>query len=288
MTAEEALVIVETALDYDRLNKVQEIVFRQSWEGRSYAEIAKSADYEVDYIKDAGAKLWKLLSKALGEKVKKDNLQSVLKRYLRRNHITLHQTHVIGVHLSGGTLSEANLTGAKLFANSGQAESCQADLYRERIPSSGTELDQENLSSRDENNQGVQSKPEDRKYYWNGWHFCSEEEVEIAEALDRAGVLFIPKSRIRMTTSEGKQNQQPDFLIFSQGKWGILQVWHEDEEKDRESAIAELQIFQSHGIQTVQNYYASRCQIEPDRVVQEFLETLTSADIIQLDEPCQN
>lgn len=41
MTVEEALAIVETALDYDRLNHVQEILFRQSWAGLSYREIAK-------------------------------------------------------------------------------------------------------------------------------------------------------------------------------------------------------------------------------------------------------
>lgn len=35
MTIEEALVIVEKVLD-QRLNKIQEIVFCQSWEGRSY------------------------------------------------------------------------------------------------------------------------------------------------------------------------------------------------------------------------------------------------------------
>ncbi|MEG3900296.1 MULTISPECIES: hypothetical protein [unclassified Microcoleus] len=85
MTVDEALTIAETALNYDRLNKVQEIVFRQSWEGRSYMEIAQITGYDYDYIKDAGAKLWKVLSKALEEKVKKDNLKSVLKRYLRRS-----------------------------------------------------------------------------------------------------------------------------------------------------------------------------------------------------------
>jgi hypothetical protein len=84
MTVDEALALVETALDYKRLNKVQELVFRQSWEGWSYIEIAKSNKYEPDYIKDVGAKLWKLLSKALEEKVKKDNLKSVLKKYSQR------------------------------------------------------------------------------------------------------------------------------------------------------------------------------------------------------------
>ncbi|WP_289501485.1 hypothetical protein [Gloeocapsopsis sp. IPPAS B-1203] len=51
MTVEEALQIVEKILDYDRLNKVQEIVLRQSWKGKSYSEIAAITDYEPEYIK---------------------------------------------------------------------------------------------------------------------------------------------------------------------------------------------------------------------------------------------
>lgn len=84
MTVEEALLISESLLKYRCLNKVQEIVFRQAWEGRSYRDIAKSSGYEACYIKDAGSKLWQLLSKAFGEKVTKNNLQSVVKRYAQR------------------------------------------------------------------------------------------------------------------------------------------------------------------------------------------------------------
>lgn len=81
MTVEEALEIIDKVLDYQRLNKVQEIVFRQSWSGRSYLEIAKTTGYELGYIKDTGSQLWQLLSLALGEKVTKINLHTVLKRY---------------------------------------------------------------------------------------------------------------------------------------------------------------------------------------------------------------
>jgi WD40 repeat protein len=84
MTVEEALKIVEKVLDYSRLNKVQELVLRQSWEGHSYIEIAKNNGYEPGYIKDIGSQLWQLLSKALGEKVTKINLQTVVKRYSQR------------------------------------------------------------------------------------------------------------------------------------------------------------------------------------------------------------
>jgi hypothetical protein len=89
MTVDEAQELVEIVLDYQHLNKVQELVFRQSWERRSYKEIARSSEYEYDSIRVAGAELWKLLSIAFDEKVKKGNLQSVLKRYLRRNKVNV-------------------------------------------------------------------------------------------------------------------------------------------------------------------------------------------------------
>jgi hypothetical protein len=110
MTVDEALAIVETVLEDDeQLNDVQELIFKQCWEGRqSYEEIAKFSKYDDEYIKAAGYKLWKLLSDAFDEKVKKSNIKAVIKRYLRRHQVTLHRTQVIGVNLSGANLSGAN------------------------------------------------------------------------------------------------------------------------------------------------------------------------------------
>lgn len=80
MTVEEALVILEASLDQGRLTRIQELVFRQSWEGRSYSEIAANYGYDAGYIKNVASELWRMLSKALGEKVTKSNVQSVLTR----------------------------------------------------------------------------------------------------------------------------------------------------------------------------------------------------------------
>ncbi|MBD3830813.1 MAG: hypothetical protein IE890_10060 [Arcobacter sp.] len=74
LTADDALAIAEFVMDYDRFNEVQEIVFRQSWEGKSYQEMAKVTDYDEAYLKAVGFKLWKKLSKKFGEKVKKENV----------------------------------------------------------------------------------------------------------------------------------------------------------------------------------------------------------------------
>ena len=273
MTVDEALALVEVALDYQRLNKVQEIVFRQSWEGQSYIEIAKSFGYEPDYIKDAGAKLWKLLSKAFGEKVKKDNLQSVLKRYLRRHQVNVQRNQVIGVNLSGADLSGASLSIANLsetrllFATLNEANCSQTNLPESIIPYKNTNSE-EVLDVENGHKQGNKSNSEETIYHWNGFHFRSEAQIKIAEALDRANVLFFPNSKARITTTEGRENQEADFLIFHNGKWGILEVDGEvDEERDR--------ILQSHGIPIIHHYDSTSCSEQPDLIVQEFLDILS-------------
>ncbi|MBE9107325.1 NACHT domain-containing protein, partial [Nostoc cf. edaphicum LEGE 07299] len=80
MTVEEAIALVEQLLERGRLTKVQEIVFRQSWAGQTYLDMAVESDYDCGYIKDIGSELWRSLSQALGEKVTKNNLQGILKR----------------------------------------------------------------------------------------------------------------------------------------------------------------------------------------------------------------
>ena len=281
MTADEALDIVETVLDYQRLNHVQETVFRQSWEGLSYQEIAKRSGYDRDYLKDAGAKLWKRLSKAFGEKVKKDNLQSVLKRYLRRHHITLQRNEVIGVNLSGSNLSGARL----LFANIDESDSCQADLYKEK-EAGGTVIVQEETKAEPETNPIAQSSSETLSHFWNGWQFRSAAEANIAEALDGAGVLFFPKATARLTTNEGRQNQELYFLVCYEGKLGILAVDLEEAELEAETEphgevgaaqVGAASVLQSQGIRVIEHYEARECAEEPDRVVLEFLQHLSQA-----------
>jgi hypothetical protein len=73
MNIDDALDIVELVLDKDsNFTDVQEIIFRECWQGRcSYQEIAKLYSYEYEYIKSTAAKLWKCLSEAFGEKVKR-------------------------------------------------------------------------------------------------------------------------------------------------------------------------------------------------------------------------
>ncbi|MEG4812722.1 pentapeptide repeat-containing protein [Microcoleus sp. F8-D3] len=267
MTVDEALAIVETVLDDDeQLNDVQELIFKQCWEGRqSYEEIAKLSKYDDEYIKAAGCKLWKLLSEAFEEKVKKSNIKAVIKRYLRRHQVTLHRTQVIGVNLSG-----ADLSGAKLsFANLSESDS-SADLHG-AILSDYHKVSDEIIKAENAHNQGISSSIEERIYHWNDLRFHSQEQVKIAEAFDRTSVLFFPNSKARLTTPAGRQNQEPDFLIFHQGKWGILEISHPDTEKDE----TRDRLFASHGISIIHYCDANRCREEPDRIVREFLDILS-------------
>lgn len=85
MTSEQSKIVLNAILqDYDstiELTAVQELVFYQSCEGKSYKEIAAESGYEHDYIRQVGSQLWQLLSKATGKRVTKQNFHSILKQY---------------------------------------------------------------------------------------------------------------------------------------------------------------------------------------------------------------
>ncbi|BDT12346.1 hypothetical protein B9T07_03940 [Limnospira fusiformis CCALA 023] len=260
MIVDEALVIVEAVLDYERLNDVQEVVFRQAWEGLSYREMAKSTGYAEDYLKDAGAKLWQMLTNAFGEKVKKGNLKSVLKRYLRRHQIIVHRNKVTGVNVIG-----TNFDSTRVVGNLYESNFCQADLYKEQ----SYEKSEKQTNAESEQELNYQSLT----YSWNGWQFRSQAEVNIAEALDRADVLFFPNAKARLTTPDGKQNPSPHFLVCYKTKLGILAVDVDD--RDRETNMDFL--LQSQGICIVQHYDITECTEKPDLVVIEFLELLMQA-----------
>ena len=93
ITDREAIVLVEQLLKRGRLTTVQEIVFRQSWTGKTYLDMAIDSDYDLGYIKDVGSKLWRSLSQALGEKVTKSNLHKVLQRTLQEQNIRNGNEH---------------------------------------------------------------------------------------------------------------------------------------------------------------------------------------------------
>ena len=89
MNVEEALIVLDTVLQREFLNNLQELVFRQAWAGQTYPEIAETFGYNPNYIKDVGYRLWKLLSEAFDEEITKSNFRAVLRRrYVTSQHST--------------------------------------------------------------------------------------------------------------------------------------------------------------------------------------------------------
>lgn len=80
MTVDEALAIIDAALEPNRLSSVQELVFKQCWLERTYQEIAETSDYDDDYIRVVGSRLWQSLSEVFGERVTKSNFRAVLRQ----------------------------------------------------------------------------------------------------------------------------------------------------------------------------------------------------------------
>ena len=64
------------------LTDIEVIVLKGAWQRQEYDEIAAQHQYATSYLsQDVAPKLWKLLSEALGEKVKKSNFKQALERY---------------------------------------------------------------------------------------------------------------------------------------------------------------------------------------------------------------
>lgn len=111
---------------------------------------------------------------------------------------------------------------------------------------------------------------------WLTLKFRSQAEVRIAQALDRAGVLFLPNCRVRVTGPSGRVTPEPDFLVCKDGKWGLLEVdgapYHpvtrtvHDHARDR--------LFLGHGLRVAQHYDATECYNAPEKVVASFLRIL--------------
>lgn len=85
---------IDTAIEYadqllyertgKHLSDLQSHILQQSWQGRTYAQVAKRAGYSEGHVKDVASQLWKLLSDALGERITKGNLRSRLKNRIKR------------------------------------------------------------------------------------------------------------------------------------------------------------------------------------------------------------
>lgn len=87
MRIEQAIEYADQLL-YDQtgrhLSDLQSCIIQQSWQGRTYSQVAALAGYSEGHIKDVASQLWKLLSNALGERITKGNLRSRLVNRIKR------------------------------------------------------------------------------------------------------------------------------------------------------------------------------------------------------------
>jgi hypothetical protein len=126
------------------------------------------------------------------------------------------------------------------------------------------------LERTDIHNQGVQFSAEQPVHIWKNLRFRSQTEIRVAEALDCAGVLFLPNCRARLGFKT-RENREADFLVCCDGKWGILEIdsdrFHksaaDDHERDR--------LFKAHGIYFIDHVDQGECWENADGVVKKFL-----------------
>ncbi|MFM7407879.1 MAG: pentapeptide repeat-containing protein [Cuspidothrix sp.] len=121
------------------------------------------------------------------------------------------------------------------------------------------------------NNQGVQFYSNQTTDTYQNLGFYSKTEIKIAEALDRTGVLFLTNSLVRLNISNVRANKEANFLIYYNGKWGVLEVDKPHQTAERRFEEQEIErIFRKIGIKVVERFDAERCYNNPDEVVQEF------------------
>lgn len=116
-------------------------------------------------------------------------------------------------------------------------------------------------------------------HVWHGLRFRSHSEMTIAQALDRAGVMYLANCLARLGPPPDRLTREADFLVCHDGRWGILEVdgepFHpasrtaEDHERDR--------LFRLQGVSAVEHFDAGECRRDADGVVRRFLEVLGRA-----------
>ncbi len=114
-----------------------------------------------------------------------------------------------------------------------------------------------------------------KKVMWQNLYFSSVSEVKIAQALDRAGVLFFSNCVGRLTTTQGRRNFERDFLVCDAGYWGILEVDGEPYHPPSRAAEDHKRdgFFLDCGV-WVHRFDSNECFNCPDDVVQRFLQRL--------------
>jgi hypothetical protein len=119
---------------------------------------------------------------------------------------------------------------------------------------------------------------ENKAFHWGTFKFASPGEIEIAKALDKRKVLFLPNCKARLFNENGASiSIYPDFLICHNKKWGVLEVdssYHYNANSAASDRIRD-QSLDLYGIRTWRFDY-EECLQKPDEVVSRFLRFLNN------------
>ncbi|MGD1906313.1 MAG: AAA-like domain-containing protein [Leptolyngbyaceae cyanobacterium] len=83
MSPDEVLSAIEERFLRRSLTPAERIVLGQTWNQRTYDQMAQQSGYGDAHLKDTGYKLWREISQALGQRVTKKSLLFVLQDYLQ-------------------------------------------------------------------------------------------------------------------------------------------------------------------------------------------------------------
>ncbi|MEM1240434.1 MAG: AAA-like domain-containing protein [Cyanobacteria bacterium P01_H01_bin.26] len=83
MEPDEVLRAIEEHLLKRKLTPAERIVLGQTWNKQTYEQMAKQSGYGDAHLKDTGYKLWRVISKALGQRVTKKSLLFVLREHFQ-------------------------------------------------------------------------------------------------------------------------------------------------------------------------------------------------------------
>jgi WD40 repeat protein len=97
-----------------RLRDVEVWIFKGSWNGQTYGEIADAHSYTSQYLQqDVGPKFWRLLSDVFEEQLSKRNFQTVLERHYRQQTSEPREPEGVQPSLDTSTpILEPDLLGA--------------------------------------------------------------------------------------------------------------------------------------------------------------------------------
>jgi hypothetical protein len=115
------------------LNSVQEIILCQTWEGKTYSDMAQEYHFDADYLKKVAYKLWHIVSALLGKSISKASFRSLIESL----EITPQQQQLIKkyhLHLQGKTVINYNSLNPNIIEFPGHLIPLGSIFYIERPP----------------------------------------------------------------------------------------------------------------------------------------------------------